>query len=212
MPQFGEYIKPDIRHHNPGMPKPVSPNLPPRRGEAKLPDNLNWLRPFVEEMKDQLINRVFKRVMKVFMPYYYFPPFYHVPVDMLERVQVNAGGTMTILRLVVPQDQMARIKFYGQDITAIPPAILPGTQWREVAWTFRVNGAPLAYYGNFLGQRGILNLAPAETTIVLDGTDVFEILATNNSAANNYFVWASLSGWQWSKLSTPLPDADMLED
>ena len=212
MPQFGEYFKPEILHNNPGTVKPVSPYVPPAVGKAQLPDNLNWLRPFCEEMKDQLINRVFKRVMKVFMPYYYFPPFYHVPVDMYERVLVPAGAVnQMILHLPIPQDQMARIKFYGQDITAVPPFVLPGTEWQEVTWTFSVNGAPLNYYSNFLGQRGVLNLAPAETTIVLDGSDVFSISVTNTSV-NDYFIWASIQGWQWSKLSTPLPDGDMLED
>lgn len=203
---FGEYIKPGIRSLPPGSPKPASPYLPPKP-ETKIPSGMEWVR----DLTDELIRKVFKRTMKVMTPYHYFPPFYHTPVDMLEPVQVNMGATETIIELTIPQGQMLRIKFYGQDITAVPPAVLPGTEWAEVVWTFSVNGVPLEHYDAFLGQRGAV-IWPAETTIVLDGSDVFRVTAENTSAANNYFVWASIRGWQWSKLSTPLPDADMLED
>jgi hypothetical protein len=192
MGKFGEYIQPDIRHNSPGQPQKLTPYVPPKV-PVKLPKELDW----VPGASDAILEKIVGLKIKIVEPYHYFPPFYHTPIDMLEHVQLAAGAVGTVISLRIPQDSMARIRFYGQDITPVV-APLPGTEWLEVEWTFRVNGAPLNYYDRFLGQRGAL-IWPAETTIVLDGSDLFEVVARNTAAATAYYCWASIRGWQWSK-------------
>ena len=197
MSRFGDL--PDRTHRRlpPGVPKEPSPYFPPAK-KADIPDGFKWVRDFKDEASDELLLKITDILFRIRHPFYQFPPFYHTIIDMLANVQVNAGATETVLTLTIPQKEMARIRFYGQDITPVPPAVLPGTQWAEVTWQFRVNGAPLRDYNHFLGQRGAV-IWPAETTVILDGADVFDIIVTNNSAVNNYFAWASIRGWQWSQ-------------
>lgn len=204
---FGE--KKVVRHNLPGMPKPASPFLYPP-DKANLPPEWMWLRDFYNELSSDFLKRFHRMVAKCLLPFYQFPPFYHTVIDQLANIQVNVGATQTILTLTVPQDEMARIRFYTQDITAVV-APLPGTEWNEVFWSFLVNGVPLEDYDNFQFQRSILGI-PAETTIILDGADIFTITARNTSAVNAYFCWAGIRGWRWSKLTTQLPDQDILEE
>lgn len=190
-----------------GTPPVPSPFFPGKK-ETKLPPEQEWLRPFLKEMAIDMAAKTARMIRRSILPLYQFPPFKHTVIDMFEHALVNAGATeVVVLTLTIPQNIMARIRFYGQDITAVVPP-LPGTEWLDIEWTFRVNGAPLEYYDRFLGQRGA-QIWPAETTIILDGADVFEIVATNTSA-NNYFCWALIRGWQWSVLTTELPDENVL--
>ncbi|MFH1226843.1 MAG: hypothetical protein V1701_02930 [Planctomycetota bacterium] len=194
---FGDLPDKTHRMTSPGVPKQPSPYFPPEK-IADIPESLRWLRDFKDEISEELYLKIKTDILfRIRQPFYQFPPFYHTIIDMFEHVQVNVGATATVLTLAVPQKEMARIRFYGQDITAVIPP-LPGTEWLEVEWQFRVNGAPLRDYNRFLGQRGAV-VWPAETTVILDGADVFDIIVTNNSLVNNYFAWASIRGWQWSQ-------------
>lgn len=204
MPLGDNYIEENV-----GPARQSSPFLAPPV-QANIPENLEWMRKFYKELSEDMIKRLSRMIRKTMQPLYQFPPFYHIVIDRLDMAQVNIGQTGTILTLTIPQNEYARIRFYGQDITPVV-APLPGTEWNEVNWSFNVNGVPLEDYDNFIYQRGA-QLFPAETTIILDGADVFTITATNNSITDNYFLWAFIRGWRWSKLTTDRPDEDLLED
>lgn len=193
----------------PGQEKPGSPFLTPPK-KANLPPDKQWIRDYYDEISSDMIRRVSRLINKTMQPAYQFPPFYHTPIDMLNMVQVNAGGNQgTILTLTIPHAEKARIKLYWQDITPVV-APLPGTQWNDVVWSFSVNGNPLEFYQNFRYQRGT-PMSPAETTIILEGSQTFTITGTNNNAAgNNFFLWAAIKGWRWSP-TVQLIDEDLFK-
>lgn len=192
-----------------GIPKNLSPYFgdPPH---ANIPPGLEWIRDLGQEIQADLLEKFGAMMLKARPPHHIEPPFHHTDIDRMNFVQVNAGvQNAVVLNLTVPQGEMARLSFYGQDITAVV-APLPGTEWADVLWTFRVNGTALDDFNAFAGQKGVIGLSPAVTTIVLEDSDLFEIVASNNNPAINYNVWALIRGWQWSTLSTDLPKEDIL--
>jgi len=206
LPEDASFVL-DNPHGVPPVPSPFFPV----RSAAKLPPELDWLHNFKQEIIDDALKSFSRRVYKTRAPHWIEPPFQHTVIDRQVRVNVPAlAVNAVILQLVVSQDDMARIRFYAQDIAPVPPAVLPVTAWQDVVWTFRVNGTPLTDYNLFTGQRGVLGLGPAETTIVLDGSDLFEIIVTNNNAANAFWITAAIRGWNWSTLSTQMPKEDIL--
>lgn len=205
LPKDASYVL-DHPHGVPPVPSPFFPC----KTVAKLPADSEWLHDFKKELLSDAVSALAKRVYKTRAPHWIEPPFHHTVIDRQLRVNVPAlGVNVVILTLTVAQDDMARIKFYAQDIAPVVPP-LPATAWQDVVWTFRVNGTPLTDYNLFTGQRGIPGLGPAETTIVLDGSDLFEIVATNNNAANAFWITACIRGWNWSTLSTKMPREDIL--
>lgn len=198
-----------VLHQQSGTPSVPSPFFKGKTS-ASLPPEFEWLRDFKNELVESAVDAAARRVYKTRPPHWIEPPFDHTVIDRQARVNVPGGAlpAVAILTLTIAHNEMARIKFYTQDINPVPPAVLPATAWQDVVWTFRVNGTPLPDYNIFTGQRGVAPW-PAETTIILNDSDTFEIMAANNNAAA-LWITAGIRGWKWSTLSTAMPKEDIL--
>jgi len=205
LPKDASYVL-DMPHGVPSVPSPFFKG----RTVAALPTELEWLREFKKELVEESVSAAARQVYKNRPPHWIEPPFDHTVIDRQLRVAAPGGGVATIiLTLNIAHNEMARIKFYTQDIFPVPPAVLPATAWQDVLWTFRVNGTPLPDYNIFAGQRGV-SPWPAETTIIINDSDTFEIVVANNNAAA-FWITAGIRGWRWSTLSTQMPKEDILK-
>lgn len=175
----------------------------PSGEKPKISPGFEW----VSGLMDTFLERLKRTVFKSSQPYWQFPPFEHIDIDAQAMVTIAAAATTTILTVTVPQHQTAVIRLYGQDIEAtIPPTL--ATAWNDIKWTFKKGKFALQYYDGFIGQRGSM-INPRSTAITLQGPETFTISAENIGAIS-YDVTASITGHQYSVLSTPLPKEDIL--
>lgn len=175
----------------------------PQKGSPEIPPEFKW----VDGVLDRFFTILRRTTLKAVQPFWQYPPFEHIDVDIQARVTIAVGATSTLVTFTVPQHQYAVVRMYGQDIEATPPGVTPGTCWDDIAWTFKVGGFPLQYFDAFTGERGsLINMRP--TAIVVKGPETFLISVKNNGAIS-YDVTASIIGHQYSLLASPAPKEDV---
>ena len=181
-------------------PSPVFPSVQ----KSAIPAGSEWL----PELFDDFLRKLKRTVFKTALPFAQYPPFEHTDIDVkVTSAALAPAATVTLTTITVPQNQVAVIRLYGQDVEAVVPPTLAAA-WNDISWTFLRGNFALQYFDGFLGQRGsLLNLRPAAITI--QGPDTFTV-SVRNAGAVSYLVTLSLIGHQYSILSMPAPREDMI--